>query len=325
MKRREFLKTTAAGVVVSSLGRFAPPLRAADAIAQVAVVRTRNRAEGIASAMKLIDFPSPRGHKVLLKPNFNTADTFPGSTHSDTLRNLVLEMKARGAAGVTVGESCGPGTTKDVMAKLGIPALSREIGFDIIDFDELSEGDWVHCDPPGSHWKEGFGVARPILEADYLLWTPCLKTHGFGGVHSMAIKLAVGVIHRNVRMPMHGDSVNMRRMIAEIHHGFKPQLIVMDGIDIFVDGGPMTGKLVPADVMVAGTDLIAVEAVGLAVLKHHGSNEAIMSRRIFEQEQVARAVEMGLGVTSPSRIKIVTGDRESAAYAARLNQILAEG
>jgi uncharacterized protein (DUF362 family) len=99
----------------------------------------------------------------------------------------------------------------------------------------------------------------------------------------------------------------------------------MDGIDIFVDGGPMTGKLVRADVMVAGTDLIAVEAVGLAVLKHHGSNDAIMSRRIFEQEQVARAVEMGLGVKSPGQIKIVTGDRESAAYAARLNQILAEG
>ena len=82
---------------------------------------------------------------------------------------------------------------------------------------------------------------------------------------------------------------------------------------------------VPADVMVAGTDLIAVEAVGLAVLKHHGSNDAIMSRGIFEQEQVARAVELGLGVTSPGQIKIVTGDSESAAYAAKLNQVLAAG
>jgi uncharacterized protein (DUF362 family) len=325
MKRREFLITTAAGAVASSLGRFTSLAQAADVTAEVALVRTRNRAEGIASAMKLISFPSPMGRKVLLKPNFNTADPFPGSTHNDTLRHLVLEMKSRGAAGVTVGESCGPGKTKDVMENLGIPALSQELGFDVIDFDELPESDWVHCDPPGSHWKNGFGVARPIIEADYLLWTPCLKTHQFGGVHTMAIKLAVGVIHRNVRMPMHADAVNMRRMIAEIHHRFKPQLIVMDGLDIFVDGGPMTGKLAQADVMVAGTDLIAVEAVGLAVLKHHGSNDAIMSRKIFEQEQVARAVEMGLGVKSPGQIKIVTGDSDSAAYATKLTEILAQG
>jgi uncharacterized protein (DUF362 family) len=77
--------------------------------------------------------------------------------------------------------------------------------------------------------------------------------------------------------------------------------------------------------MVAGTDLIAVEAVGLAVLKNHGANDAIMSRKIFEQEQVARAVELGLGVKSPGQIKIVTGDSESAAYAAKLNEIIAQG
>lgn len=324
MERREFLKRSAAGAALSMLGRAASTAFAADAGARVALVKTEDRAQGIAAALKLIQFPSPEGKRVLIKPNFNTADPTPGSTHNDTLRQLALEMKARGAARLTVGDSCGPGDTGEVMAKIGIPALAREVGFDVVNFDELPADGWVQCKPQGCHWENGFGVARPVLESEYTLWTCCLKTHGFGGVHSMSLKLAVGIINKNVRMEMH-RSPHMRRMIAEIHQTFTPQLIVMDGIDIFVDGGPMTGKLVRAGVIIAGTDRVAIDAVGLAVLKHHGSNDAIMSRKIFEQEQIARAVELGLGVGSGDRIEIVTGDPQSREYAGKLKEILARG
>jgi hypothetical protein len=50
-----------------------------------------------------------------------------------------------------------------------------------------------------------------------------------------------------------------------------------------------------------------------------------MGRPIFEQEQIARAVELKLGVTSADAIEIVTGDDESRAVADRLRQILAQG
>jgi uncharacterized protein (DUF362 family) len=323
MKRRDFLKTTAVGTAAAVMDRTNSFSMADESASKVALVRTQDRAQGIAAALKLISAASPKGKKVLIKPNFNTADPTPGSTHSDTLRQLVREMQSRGAASVTVGESCGPGNTKAVMEKLDIPALSRELGFDIINFEELPEDGWKKFNPSGSHWKNGFNVARPVLDTEYLLLTCCLKTHGFGGVHSMSLKLAVGVTHKNARMSdMHSDSVNMRRMIAEINQAFTPQLIVMDGIDIFVDGGPMTGKLVNAGVIVAGDDRIAIDAVGLAVLKNHGANDAIMSKKIFEHEQIARAVELGLGVKSPAGIEIVTGDAESASYAGKLREIL---
>jgi uncharacterized protein (DUF362 family) len=326
MRRRDFLKHSAAGAAISVFGRAASLAMVAETTAKVALVRSEDRVKGTAAALKLISFPSPEGKNVLLKPNFNTADAAPGSTHSDALRQLVKEMNERGASRITLGESCGPGNTKDVMEKKGIPALSQELGFDVINFDELPADDWVQFNPPGSHWPNGFGVARPVVEAEYLLWACCLKTHQFGGVHSMSIKLAVGAIERKIRLPvMHADQVHMRHMIAEIHHAFTPQLIVMDGVDIFVDGGPMTGKLVRAGVTVAGTDRIAVDAVGLAVLKNHGANDAIMSRKIFEQEQIARAVEIGLGVKSPAQIEIVTGDAESREYAGRLKKILTQG
>jgi uncharacterized protein (DUF362 family) len=324
MRRRDFLKQSAAGAAISVLSRAASSAPAADNTAKVALVRTEDRTKGIAAVVKLISFPSPDGKRVLIKPNFNSADPTPGSTHNDTLRQLVREMKSRGASSLAVGDSCGPGNTKAVIDQKGIPALARELGFEVINFEELPADGWVHCNPPSSHWKDGFDVARPVVEAEYLLWTPCLKTHQFGGIHSMSLKLAVGATHKKVRMGMHA-SPNIRRMIAEIHTAFTPQLIVMDGVDVFVDGGPMTGKLVRAGVMVAGTDRIAVDAVGLAVLKNHGSNDAIMSKKIFEQEQIARAVEIGLGIKAPDQIELVTADPESRDYAGKLKKILARG
>jgi uncharacterized protein (DUF362 family) len=328
MKRREFLKQSAAGVAaISVLPRIYPsPLIAADTASRVALVKTEDRSQGIAAAMRLISFPSPQGKKVLIKPNFNTADPAPGSTHNDTLRQLIVEMNARGASKLTVGESSGPPPTQSVIDEKQIPVLSRELGFDITNFDEMPQEDWIHFNPPGSHWKNGFSVAKPVVEAEYLLWTCCLKTHQFGGVHSMSLKLAVGTIPKDVRMKeMHADQTNMRRMIAEIHQAFKPHVIVMDGIDIFVDGGPMTGKRVKAGVIAVGTDRVAIDAVGVAILKHHGSNNAIMSKNIFEQEQIARAAEIGIGIKTADQIEIVTADEESRNYAGKLKEILALG
>jgi len=114
-------------------------------------------------------------------------------------------------------------------------------------------------------------------------------------------------------------------MIAEVNTTYSPALIVMDGIETFTDGGPMSGKKKHAGVIVAGTDRIAVDAVGLAILKDLGSNKDIMNTHIFKQEQIARAVELGIGVSGPDQIELVTGDEKSKAYAERLKGILSEG
>ena len=327
MKRREFLKQSVAGATaLSVIGPDVLVATQAKPGARVALVKTMDRATGVAAAVKLVEVPSPKGKKVLMKPNLNTADPAPGSTHNDTLRQLVMEMKSRGAAKITVGDRSGPPPTKSVIDAKGLPALGTELGFDIINFEDLAADGWVHFNPEGCHWPNGFDVARPVTEAEYLLWTCCLKTHGAGGIHSLSLKLAVGTTNKNLMRDLHGArQTHMRRMIAEIHQAFTPQLIVMDGVDAFVDGGPSSGKLVQAGVVVAGTDRVAVDAVGLAILKQLGSNQAIMGTKIFEQEQLQRAVELGLGVSGPSQIEIVTADAESRAYAATLKDILAQG
>jgi len=68
-----------------------------------------------------------------------------------------------------------------------------------------------------------------------------------------------------------------------------------------------------------------VDAVGVAVLKELGSNDAIMGHKIFEQEQISRAAELGLGVSTPQQIELATSDEKSRLYAEKLNAILAQG
>jgi len=58
------------------------------------------------------------------------------------------------------------------------------------------------------------------------------------------------------------------------------------------------------------------------MLKSLGANEAIMGRGIFEQEQIARAAELGLGAPTPDAVEIVTADAESRACAETLRPIL---
>jgi uncharacterized protein (DUF362 family) len=114
-------------------------------------------------------------------------------------------------------------------------------------------------------------------------------------------------------------------MIAEINEPFQPNLVILDGIEAFVDGGPETGKRARGDVFLASTDRVAIDAVGVAVLKLLGSNGSIMRPKVFEQEQIARAVDLGLGASSPSEIEVTPADERSQEYRDRIVGILREG
>jgi uncharacterized protein (DUF362 family) len=323
LDRREFIRAVAAGVaLMPALGRAGAAQAIGPRRSRVALVTTADRKRGVAEVLKLLDLSAVKGKKVVIKPNFNSADETPGSTHNDTLGQLVTELHDRNARSVTLGESSGPPKTQGVMEKKGTFDLAREHRFDVVDYEQLAAHDWVAF--PSAHWPDGYSLPRLVVEADYNVSTCCLKTHGFGGVFTMSLKLSVGLTPKSIRRTMHA-SPEMRRMIAELNTGYRPDLIVLDGVLAFTDGGPSRGELKQGNVMIAGRDRVAVDAVGVAMLKHLGANPAIMSRKIFEQEQIARAVELKLGVESADAIELVTADAESQKTANALRAILAQG
>ncbi len=292
---------------------------------KVSLVKTSDRESGIKKAIDILGVNTVKKKKVLLKPNFNTADHFPGSTHNDTLTNLILHLKKIGAKSITIGERSGPPDTSDVLKEKNIYNLCKKLDVGFINFEELPSDGWVRIKPKQSHWRNGFDVAKPILDSKCIIATCCLKTHGYGGVFTISLKLSVGITHKRNMSELHSSFHNMRKMIAEINQVYKPSLILLDAIEAFVDGGPMTGTKKRADVIIAGTDRIAIDAVGLSILKELGSNSAIMEKKIFAQEQIARAVELGLGVSQPEDIEILTDDEKSRRYAEELQGILSKG
>ena len=325
LNRRDFVRRVSAGLAaVPLLGTAAFAQVVVNRRRRVALVKTTNRKQGVHDVLALFNPPDIAGRRVVVKPNFNSADEAPASTHNDTLAQLVAELHARGARGVTLGESSGPPQTHGVMEKKGIFDMARDLRFDIVDFEKINDADWTPFSAAGTHWPDGFALPRLVTHADYLVSTCCLKTHGSGGVFTMSLKLSVGLTPKKIRRTMHA-SPDIRRMIAELNGGYTPQLIVLDGVAAFTDGGPSQGQLKAGNVMIAGDDRIAVDAVGLAMLKSLGANQAIMGRGIFEQEQIARAVELGLGITCADDIDIVTADAESRALADTLRPILALG
>ncbi len=297
-------------------------------MSQVALISTDNRKHGVKASLGALTINPVKGKAVLIKPNFNTADPTPGSTHNDTLVALVEEMWEMGAKSVSLGERSYP-PTRRVMEDKGILPVMDKMDVRVIDFDGLEDRDWVLFKPKKSHWANGFRIARPILDAECLVSTCCLKTHQFGGIFTMSLKLHVGVVptsrHGYGYMgELHG-SPHQRKMIAEINEPFQPSLVVLDGIEAFVDGGPATGKRARGDVFLASTDRVAIDAVGVAILKLLGSNGSVMGPKVFEQEQIARAVELGLGVSSPSGIEVVPADEKSKDYGDRVVGILRGG
>lgn len=145
----------------------------------------------------------------------------------------------------------------------------------------------------------------------------------------MSLKLHVGVVpttrHGYGYMGELHSSPHQRKLIAEINAPFKPAFVVLDGIDAFVDGGPATGKRAKANVFLASTDRVAVDAVGVAVLKALGSNAQIMNRKIFEQEQLERAAQIGLGASSPAEIDLFPADDQSRDLRDRIAAVLDKG
>jgi uncharacterized protein (DUF362 family) len=334
MNRRRFLRdaSTAMGAAL-----FAPTLLkasafdAAPSVARVAFVKTTDRASGVKRAIDLLALDKFRGKDLFIKPNFNSSDPTPGSTHEDTLAAILRKLKAMGAGPLTVGDRSGMGDTRAVMGKKSAFQMGKELDAKVMVFDELGPDDWEVLKFPDSHWEQGFALPRPVRKAGGIVQTCCLKTHRFGGHFTLSLKNSVGFAAKyvpgnsyNFMRELH-SSADQRRMIAEINAAYKPDLIVLDGIQAFVNGGPDQGKMVQSNVVLAGTDRIAMDAVGVALLRHFGTTPEVSRGEIFEQEQIARAVQLKLGVASPKQIELVTDDRESAEYAKQIRIVLDGG
>ncbi|MFX0138198.1 MAG: DUF362 domain-containing protein [Candidatus Hodarchaeota archaeon] len=290
---------------------------------KVAVISTKDRVYGVNKSLELLGINPVRGKKVIFKPNFNTADPPPASSSMETVKQLIIKIKEMGAKSITVAERSGPANTAKTFQKKGLYELAEELDFRIVDLTDVLKDQYVLKKPEGSHWKDGFLFAKIYDDAESIVETCCLKTHMYGGHFTLSLKNAVALVRKDYMSELH-SSRHQRKMIAEINAVYKPDLIIMDGVITFVDRGPMEGTRKNANVFVAGTDKVAIDAVGVAILRILGTTPEVSKGSIFELEQIKRAVELGVGISSSDKIEFLTDSDKSMKLVGQIKDKLAE-
>jgi len=278
---------------------------------EVYVVETSDRGEGVRMLLgefQDIDF---QDKSVALKANYNSADPPPASTHLDTLGALVGYLREAGAGDVTLAERSGMGNTDAVLESMGVYDLGGSLGFDVINLDDIDADGWEKMEADWLSWRDGFYIAKVFREADRVIQACCLKTHRYGGHFTMSLKNSVGLVAKTVpgdrhdyMQELHG-SPHLRAMIGEINAFYDVDIVVMDALEAFVTGGPDTGDLVQPGLMLASRDRVALDAVGVAILRSYGSTRDVMEGGVFELDQIRRAAEIGVGASSAEDIELV--------------------
>jgi uncharacterized protein (DUF362 family) len=230
------------------------------------------------------------GDKVMVKPNFNSADPPPASTDITFLRS-VIELLLDAGAKVVIGESSGGiwRPTKNVLNKKGVYELARNLEVELVAFDDHPD-DWVRIKIDGEYLKE-VTMPRSAYEVHKMVYLPCMKTHRLAK-YSGALKLAFGFVHPGERRGYH---LGFREeKLAEISLCWQPDLIIMDGRKAFVSGGPNSGEIREPGLILASGDLVAIDIEAIKIINSYHVKNNLPSDP-WQSVQVATAIKHDLG------------------------------
>jgi uncharacterized protein (DUF362 family) len=247
---------------------------------------------------------------VLLKPNYNSGDPAPNCTDPLLLEAMIRLLYDHGARRVIVGESSRhpPTSTRYEMRRAGVFEVCRRAGAEVAVF---GEGEWVPVRLSGGlfRWVE---IARPLLECDKLVYACCLKTHWLSKF-SISIKHSVGCVRPRQRARLHFGG-RFEERVAELAGAVRPSLVVVDGRQCYVRGGPCYGAIRRANVLLASGDRVAVDVQGIREIQRIPGNA--LSGDAWGYRQLRHAVRLGLGASSDEGISLVNRVRERPSVSA---------
>lgn len=208
------------------------------------------------------------GEVVMLKPNFNTPDPFPGSSDLEFLKAVVELVYECGAKLVMIGESATMTmNTRKVMERLGV--------FDLLNLPQppriynFDEGEWVKREIPEAKFLKSVSIPKILERPDKLIFLPCLKTHKYAQ-YTGALKLAVGLMKPQERVSLH--MWHLQEKIAELNKIIHPDLVIMDARKCFINRGPAQGELREPNLILASTDRVAIDVEGVKIIRSFKGN-----------------------------------------------------
>jgi uncharacterized protein (DUF362 family) len=240
-----------------------------------------------------------KGKRVLLKPNYNSADPYPASSDPEFVKTVAELVYKNGADNVIIGESSmATLNTTNALETRGLVEAAKEVNAEVYSFDDH---EWIEVDVPDGKYLKKASIPKIMNEVDGVIFLPCLKTH-FLAKFTMSIKLTMGAIKKAERKWIHLRKREDK--IAELASLFYPDLILIDGRKCFITGGPFHGDIREPGVILASGDRIAIDVEGIKIIKGFEGNS--LKEEPWDYVQIRRAIELSLGVKSEEQYEVVT-------------------
>lgn len=196
--------------------------------------------------------------RILIKPNILIAKspTEAATTHPVIIEAIINSVKSAGAVPV-VGDSPGGhvGDLEKYWESTGIQEVCDRLDTKIVNFE--SAGVYKKRFN-GNHYY----IAKPVLDADFVINVPKIKTHGLT-VFTCALKNMYGVVPGLKKTEYHKKAPKpseFSKLVVDIFSLSKPGLNIVDGV-IGMDGmGPSAGNPKELGVVLASTDAVALDS-----------------------------------------------------------------
>lgn len=251
--------------------------------------------------------------EVLLKPNVVASSPPPTTTSPELIEAVVRFLYSAGAKKVKVADMSAIITlpTKRNMERTGIKKAAERAGAEVIYLDDR---DWVKVSPPQARYAKSFYISREVYEAQSWITMPVIKTH-HAATYSISLKNFIGVVHPRNR-PSIFRPKEWEEIIAEMNLPVHPDLVIADGTKSMVAGGPWSGTEAATGLIIVSSDRVAADLAGLALIKSFRLWPRVADPPLWQQRQIKRAIELGLGAKGPEEVKLVSAslDREDEDF-----------
>lgn len=239
------------------------------------------------------------GQDVLIKPNCNAPEPYPGMSDPPSVAAVIQEVKKVTTGTVSVGDQGFYPFTFEY-GGLG-PAVEQVGGRTLI----LGTTYNVRRDT----WASGvpdFKVYSDVYDAPVIINTCCLKRH-HTAVFTCALKNNVGavagpgaVLTRNF---LHYQSPDFMGVVADIAGVVNPDLNIVDARSVLTKGGPsyQSGVVVDAHKLILCGDIVATDVYCAGILESF-DDEFIAASAM---DSVNSAAALGLGTSDLNNVEIV--------------------
>jgi len=221
----------------------------------------------VAHALALLGSPLSRirpGDRVLIKPNITAEDISWRQgvvTNPYLIRALIELVRQQNPEEILVAEAIPFGLdVKQAFSFLGYDAIARETGARLVD---LYDEGFVRLPIRNGRLHSSMEISRTVLEADYLIVVPVLKTHVATEI-SVCMKCLLGILSVEQKKKFHFSG--LCQSIIDLSSEVRPDLLVVDGIVAGEGNGPMENEPVGFKKVITGMNSRAVDLVAARIM-----------------------------------------------------------